>query len=104
MEKTFIRETSDGRKVEVIGPFVCLDGQPVADRVVEVKDHPNHRAILHTLPNAAFMAGPIVLTAEEASVVRGALLMAKPSPTDPVAINDQLRKAVNARNREAGIE
>ena len=50
------------------------------------------------------MAGPIVLTAEEASVVRGALLMAKPSPTDPMAINDQLRKAVNARNREAGIE
>lgn len=104
MQTTFIRTTSDGHKVEVIGAHVCVDGQPVADRVVDVKDHPNRRAILHTLPNAAFMAGPIVLTAEEASVVRGALLMAKPSPTDPVAINEQLRHAINSRNREAGIE
>jgi len=104
MQTTFIRNTDDGRKVEVIGSYVCVDGKPVADRVVEVKDHPNRFAILHTLPNAAFMAGPVVLTAEEASAVRGALLMAKPSPTDPVAINEQLRHAVNARNRESGIE
>jgi len=104
MQTTFIRNTDDGHKVEVVGPYVCVDGKPVADRVVEVKDHPNRFAILHTLPNAAFMAGPVVLTAEEASVVRGALLMAKPSPTDPVAINEQLRHAVNARNRESGIE
>ncbi|MBG0809414.1 hypothetical protein IY145_08485 [Methylosinus sp. H3A] len=104
MQTTFIRNTDDGRKVEVVGPYVCVDGKPVADSVVEVKDHPNRFAILHTLPNAAFMAGPVVLTAEEASVVRGALLMAKPSPTDPVAINEQLRHAVNARNRESGIE
>jgi len=104
MQTTFIRTTSDGRKIEVIGPHVCVDGKPVGDSLVEVKTHPNKEQILFALPNAAFMAGPVVLTAEEASVVRGALAAAKDPLTDRIEITERFRKAWNARNHEAGIE
>lgn len=104
MMTTFVRMTSDGRKIEVIGPNVCVDGKPVADSVVDVKAHPNKEAILFALPNAAFMAGPVVLTAEEASIVRGALAAAKPAMTDRVEIVERFRKAWNIRMHEAGIE
>jgi hypothetical protein len=104
MQTTFIRTTSDGRKVEVIGAQICVDGKPVADQLVEVSAHPNKAAILHSLPNAAFMAGPLVLTAEEGSLVRGALAVATPAETDPVEIEKRFRAAWNARSRAAGIE
>lgn len=104
MQTTFIRNTSDGRKVEVIGGNVCVDGRPVADKIVEVKTHPNREAILFTLPNATHMAGPVALTAEEASVVRGALAAARDPLTDRVEISERFRKAWNIRNHEAGIE
>ncbi|HYP58490.1 MAG TPA: hypothetical protein VEQ35_09430 [Beijerinckia sp.] len=104
MEPVFIRTTSDGRKIEVIGPNVCVDGKPVANSLVDLKVHPNREAILFTLPNAAFMAGPVVLTAEEASVVRGALAAAAPAMTDRIEITERFRAAWNKRNHEAGIE
>lgn len=104
MQTTFIRTTSDGRKVEVIGPYVCVDGKPVADGLTDVATHPNRRAILYTLPNATHMAGPLALTAEEASLVRGALALAVEAVTDPVKIEERFRKAYNSRNREAGVE
>jgi hypothetical protein len=104
MLTTFIRMTSDGRKIEVIGPNVCVDGKPIANSLVDVKVHPNKEAILFTLPNAAYMAGPVALTAEEASVVRGALSAAAPPMTDRIEIIERFRKAWNIRNHEAGIE
>lgn len=104
MLTTFVRMTSDGRKIEVIGPQLCVDGKPVADSLVEVKNHPNREAILFALPNAAFMAGPVALTAEEASVVRGALAAGKPAMNDRIEITERFRKAWNIRNHEAGIE
>jgi hypothetical protein len=104
MERVFIRETSDGRKIEVIDGWVCLDGKQITDTLVEVKNHPNKEAIYFSLPNASHMAGPIVLTAEEASVARGALNLAKPLANDRIQIEERFRKAWNARNHEAGIE
>lgn len=104
MQTTFIRTTSDGRKVEVIGPYICVDGKPIADGLVEVATHPNRKAILHTLPNATHMAGPLALVAEEASLVRGALAAAIEPVTDQVQIEERFRKAFNSRNREAGVE
>jgi hypothetical protein len=104
MLTTFVRTTSDGRKIEVIGPNVCIDGKPVANSLVDVKKHPNKEAILFALPNAAYMAGPVVLTAEEASIVRGALAAAEPPLTDRIQITERFRKAWNIRNHEAGIE
>jgi hypothetical protein len=104
MQRVFIRNTSDGRKVEVIGTYVCIDGQPVADALVEVETHPNRKAILSTLPNATHMAGPLAFTVEEASAVRGALAAAVPAITDPAEISKRFRDALNVRDRNAGIE
>ncbi len=104
MQRVFIRNTSDGRKVEVIGAYVCIDGQPVADGLVEVETHPNRNAILSTLPNATHMAGPLAFTVEEASTVRGALAAAVPAVTDSAEISKRFRNALNIRDRNAGIE
>jgi hypothetical protein len=104
MQTVFIRNTSDGRKVEVIGTYVCIDGKPVADGLVEVETHPNRKAILSTLPNATHMAGPLAFTTEEASTVRGALAAAVPAVTDPAQISKRFRNALNIRDRNAGIE
>jgi hypothetical protein len=104
MEPVFIRETSDGKKVEVINGYVCLDGKQITDTLVEVKNHPNKEAIYFSLPNAAFMAGPIVLTAEEGSVARGAINAGREGMKDRIQIEERFRKAWNARNHEAGIE
>ncbi len=104
MEPVFIRNTSDGRKIEVINGNVCIDGHPVADSLIDVKVHPNREAILFALANAAFMAGPIALTAEEASVVRGALAAAKPGLNDRITIEERFRKGWNKRAFEMGIE
>lgn len=103
-ERTFVRTTSDGRKVEVVGPYVCVDDDPVADALIEVKDHPNKAAILRALPNAAFMAGPLALVAEEASVVRGAFAKFKAPETERALIERRFREAYNARARLEGIE
>lgn len=104
MEPVFIRTTSDGRKIEVINGSVCLDGRPIANTLTDVKTHPNKEAILFVLPNAAFMAGPIALTAEEASVARGAMEAAKPGDKDRVSIEERFRKGWNKRAFEMGIE
>ncbi len=104
MEPVFIRTTSDGRKIEVINGNVCIDGHAVADTLTDVKVHPNKEAILFALANAAFMAGPIALTAEEASVVRGAIEAAKPGLNDRVKIEERFRKSWNKRAFECGIE
>lgn len=104
MQVTFIRNTSDGRAIEVIGPYVCIDRDPVADGVVEVQSHPNRDAILAAVPNATHMAGPIVLIAAEASAVRGALAAAQAPVTDPGEISKRLSEAWKIRSRNAGIE
>lgn len=104
MQVTFIRNTSDGRAIEVIGPYVCVDRDPVADRVVEVQSHPNRAAILAAVPNATHMAGPLVLTEAEASAVRGALAAAETAPSDPGQIAKRLGDALKARTRTEGIE
>lgn len=104
MEPVFIRTTSDGRKIEVINGSVCIDGRAIADALTDVKTHPNKEAILFALPNAAFMAGPVALTAEEASVARGAIEAAKPSANDRITIEERFRKGWNKRAFEMGIE
>jgi hypothetical protein len=104
MKTTLIRTTSDGRAVEVIGAYICVDRDPVADGIVEIETHPNRKAILAAVPNATHMAGPIVLTAEEASAVRGALSAAEPPITDPSEISKRISNAVHIRNRNSGIE
>ena len=61
-----VKTTQDGRKLEVIGLAICLDGQLEAFELIEVKLHPNQRAIWTVMPEATHMAGRVALTREEA--------------------------------------
>lgn len=74
---TLVRVTSDGRRVEVIGTQVCLDGLPEADALVVLDEHPNRHAILRAAPLATHMAGRLPLTMAEASVAQAALRRAQ---------------------------
>ena len=72
-----VRTTSDGRRVEVIGRHVCLDGRPEADALVVIDEHPNRAAILKAVPLASHVAGRLPLTLAEASVAQAALRRAQ---------------------------
>ncbi|MGO9134842.1 MAG: hypothetical protein ACLP8A_12470 [Methylovirgula sp.] len=84
MEPVFIRNTSDGRKIEVINGGVCIDGRPVADTLTEVKTHPNKEAILFALPNAAFM-GPALWSSPPKKPPWHAARWKRPSPVSRIA-------------------
>ena len=66
---TLVKMTEDGRKLEVIGLAICLDGELEAFELIEVKMHPNRRAIWQLMPEATHVAGRVVLTREEADIV-----------------------------------
>jgi hypothetical protein len=62
-----IRTTHDGRRIEVIGARICPDGQPEADELVVIDEHPNRQAILKLVPLATHVAVRLPLTLAEAS-------------------------------------
>ncbi|MDD2768668.1 MAG: hypothetical protein PHT19_08030 [Methylococcus sp.] len=93
---TFIKTTQDGRKVEVIGLAVCIDGNKEAARLVPVSEHPNRAAILEAVPDATHMAGRLPLTAEEAVAVQTALNAAQEAyANSPKGISERIRSAQN---------
>ena len=63
-DAVLIKTTLDGRKVEVIGRCVCLDGQPEAEDLVVIDEHPNRQAILRAVPGATHVAGRMPLEVE----------------------------------------
>ncbi len=92
-----IRHTQDGWRVEVIGLFVCLDGRREADVLVEVRSHPNRRAIRQAAPDATHMAGRIALTAAEAARAQAALDAARAAQeATPFAVAERMRRAADA--------
>ena len=102
---TLVKTTQDGRKLEVIGLAICLDGDLEAFELIEVKMHPNRRAILATAPDATYMAGRVTLTREEAEIVIGAFKEAETEIlASPAAINERFRIAAMWKAREQGIE
>lgn len=89
-----IKTTQDGRRVEVIGRHVCLDGRPEADALVAVEEHPNRQAILAAVPGASHVAGRLPLTMAEASVAQAALRRAGETfDGTPQAVSERLRRA-----------
>jgi hypothetical protein len=95
MPPVLIKHTLDGRKVEVIGGHVCLDGEPEADQLVVLDEHPNRQAILKVQPRATHMAGRLPLTMAEASVAQAALRRAhEPFDGTPQAVAERLRRAM----------
>ena len=100
-----IKTTEDGRKVEVHGLAVCLDGKLEAFDLIEVKLHPNRPAILKAMPEATHMAGRIALTREEAERVEAAFAETERQIlASPKAINERFRLAMNRRACMEGIE
>jgi hypothetical protein len=102
---TLVKTTQDGRKLEVIGLAICLDNQLEAFELVEIKMHPNRRAIWAAAPDATHMAGRVTLTREEAEIVGGAFEAAEAEIlASPAAINERFRIAAMWKAREQGIE
>jgi len=102
---TLVKTTQDGRKLEVIGLAICLDGELEAFELIEVKMHPNRRAIWATAPDATHMAGRVTLTRDEADIVVSAFKEAEAEIlASPAAINERFRIAAMWKAREQGIE
>lgn len=105
MSKTLVKTTQDGRKLEVVGLAICLDGELEAFELVEVKLHPNRRKILDVSPDATHMAGRVTLTREEAEIVLKAFKETEAEIlANPGAINERFRIAAMWKAREVGIE
>ena len=98
----YIRTTSDGRDIEVIGGAVCVGGQPESCELIEVTCHPHRDLIMRQAPGATHMAGRIPLTEEQAHKARAA--MATAYDPDPRAIEERLRRLVHEKARQDGIE
>ena len=102
---TYIKTTLDGRKVEVIGTAVCLDGKPEADNLVPVIQHPNWRAILDAVPDATHMAGRLPLTVDEAEKAHRAMVAAKEAyDSSATGIAERARLAINGMLSKRGDE
>jgi hypothetical protein len=102
---TLVKTTQDGRKLEVIGLAICLDGELEAFDLIEIKMHPNRRAVWKVEPEATHIAGRVVLTREEADTVFRAFKEAEAQIlASPAAMNERFRIAAMWRAREQGIE
>ena len=104
-DAVFVKSTLDGRRVEVIGRSVCLEGVPEAERLITLDEHPNRQAILRAVPLATHMAGRLPLTLAEASVAQAALRRAQEVYAgSPAAVAQRLRKAVWEKSLAEGVE
>jgi hypothetical protein len=102
---TLVKVTADGRKLEVAGLAICLDGELECFELIEVKLHPNRGKILQVAPDATHMAGRVVLNAAEAEIVAQALREVEAQIlASPAAINERFRIAAMWKAREIGIE
>ncbi len=105
MKTTLVKTTQDGRKLEVIGLAICLNGELEAFELIEVKMHPNRRAIWTAMPEATHMAGRVALTQQEAEIVTTAFKEAEAEIlASPTAINERFRIAMRWKARDQGIE
>lgn len=94
-ERVWVKTTLDGREVEIINGWVCLDGKPETDEIIVLDEHPNRQAILKAVPRATHMAGRLPLTMAEASVAQAALRRHHDSfDGSPLAVSERLRLAV----------
>lgn len=102
---TYIKTTLDGRKVEVIGHAICLDGKPEAEHLVPVIQHPNWRAILDAAPEATHMAGRLALTVDEAEKAHYAMVAARAAyDQSATGIAERARHAINGMLKMRGDE
>lgn len=102
---TLVKTTQDGRKLEVSGLAILLDGELEAFDLVEIKLHPNRQKIWEVAPDATHMAGRVTLTREEVAIVEAAFKETEAQIlADPKAINERFRIAAMWKARGEGIE
>jgi hypothetical protein len=102
---TYVKTTEDGRKVEVIGAAICLNGVEEATALIPLEEHPNRQAIRRAVPNATHMAGRLPLTLNEAGMVHSALMAARQDfDPSPKAVMERLRLAIFEKARMEGVE
>lgn len=105
MEALYVKTTLDGRKVEVINGWICLDGQRETDTVVALDEHPNRQAILRAVPKATHMAGRLPLTLAETSVAQAALRRQHDTfDGSPQAVAERLRRVTWEKACAEGVE
>lgn len=104
-DPVLVRLTQDGRKVEVIGGWVCLGGTREAESLIPLADHPNRQAIARAVPGATHMAGRVPLTHEQAAIAQGAMTAAQRDfDASPAGIAQRIRLAVWAKAAAEGAE
>lgn len=105
MSAVYVKTTLDGRRVEVLDGWVCLDGRPEASALVALDEHPNRQAILRAVPLATHMAGRLPLTLAEASTAQAALRrMQDRFDGSPQAVAERLRRAAWLRGQTDGLD
>ncbi len=105
LTSTFIKSTADGRRVEVVGTAIFLDGRKETDTLVPVIQHPNWRAIHDAAPDATHMAGRLPLTVDEAETAWKAMQAAREAyEQSPAGVAERARKAVNDMLMKRGDE
>jgi len=100
-----VRTTRDGRAVEVIDGWLCLDGRPEARELVVLDEHPNRQAIQRVAPGATHIGGRLPLTMPEASVAQAALRRQQDRfDGSEQAVRERLRNAVWQKTFAEGAE
>ena len=91
-----IKTTADGRKLEVIGSALYLDGVKEADDIDPVIYHPNRENIHKAAPDATHMAGRVPLAWAEALAANAALKEARAAfESSPQGLAERMRRAQN---------
>ncbi|WP_454766049.1 hypothetical protein [Cupriavidus campinensis] len=104
-DPVLIKQTQDGRRVEVIDGWVCLGGVREADHLVPLLEHPNRQAVARSVPGATHVAGRLPLTHEEAAVAQGAMSAAQRAfDASPAGIAQRIRLAVWQKTAAEGVE
>ena len=102
---TLIKMTQDGRRVEVRGLAVTLDGKPESMEITDIITHPRKLQIQYFAPDATHVAGRIALTRDEAEKARAALDANQTQmAADPRYAAARLQAAINNRAWQEGIE
>jgi len=104
-DAVLVKVTRDGRKVEVVDGWVCLDRAREADHLIPLLEHPNRQAIALAVPGTTHVAGRLPLTHEEAAIAQGAMSAARRQfDASPAGIAQRLRHAVWAKSAAEGVE
>jgi hypothetical protein len=105
MDPVLVKTTRDGRRVEVIDGWLCLDGRPEVRDLTVLDEHPNRQAILKACPDATHIGGRLPLTMPQASVAQAALRRSNDGFDGSAgAVHERLRQVTWRKAQTDGLE